>query len=1076
MPLRSNLLTTRRSTFDLPILPFLAPRVFQPWPSRGRSAHSGTAAVQTLPSIDGKGHDYWPENVPSKSERLGGPTLHRVTVRKGRRPNLSLPNERRLEEYPHAVESADSSGGFSNIYSADGQIQGSEGGKESYAGLSEEEEFERRFVEVWGGSKQKQRTPEKDTSLPKRIVDMRPGLRPFKIRRVIFSDVRMEKLQPFKMKRGVFRWRAKNGKAKRSPSLELKTGSIHSEMREGNEGISPSSKLRVRRFLSHGRGILSPGLKLAMYRHRRDKTYERRRRIHLHNQHQVRLLKIPGVRPKMVRWNFARDPNMRFPSRVWHRLFSMLNLRHENFMRGQKMPKLIALSREMLVVESKDDLVSTSDLASIGKFWDTVPKAKRLHLWPQVMLAALRHHPENALGVLSAIYTEPYPPSYAISDSLDFIISHYLRNRENSMTGMAQTLWIEIDALLHNGPPDHVHLSQSSLYLLISHLDLPHIRSLYKSLDELHHPLHLNTLIHLGSRLAKLGDKGFALEILKRINQFDFDFNTPKMLSLCTSILNREDRVLQAGNSDSEVFGFLLQCGIKPNIIIYNVLLSNSLKAGDHETGWKIHDMMTENGIEPDSYTYSILLNDAKWRMDPRAIRRVINLVTEKGIRSSHIITDVLHAIFLQHQQQYWVFDPFPISKDQPPKIFEKMLQVYCDFFHFKPLSRLIPNLTENYPSFNPLDTATLVKEQLMDPPVPTLVIMLTGFLNGLTQSQASLEFYHNFRNLVLAEDAVAAELTKTTHIYNLVLMSFGRFPERLVDCPNVIADMLSPNMTSKSTLDNSPTFHATDSEGDAQSTYDKMSKVTHGASLSGTSNGEAERATEWPDADRSSSESLPSFDTSIPSLPAQEDSRATPTAEQNQVTKPGIILYDHMVTSRPLIKSEASVQFPSNDQTSTPSQHAPKPDVYTWSILLKIFMDQRQPRAAEKVLKMMQERGVTPNQVTWNSLALGYMRMQDSAMTVDAIERLEQAGLQLDHYTKQGLGWIRDRRALIELMKIKDGKSRAKRSAGEGIFLSRLKKALNGEPLNPKRDGRIDNSEGGDEKHHAGVAGASTF
>jgi hypothetical protein len=44
MPLRPTFGTQRWSLRDLPILPFLAPRVFEPWPSRGDHRRNHTVA------------------------------------------------------------------------------------------------------------------------------------------------------------------------------------------------------------------------------------------------------------------------------------------------------------------------------------------------------------------------------------------------------------------------------------------------------------------------------------------------------------------------------------------------------------------------------------------------------------------------------------------------------------------------------------------------------------------------------------------------------------------------------------------------------------------------------------------------------------------------------------------------------------------------------------------------------------------------------------------------------------------------------------------------------------------------
>ncbi|KAG9234395.1 hypothetical protein BJ875DRAFT_16240 [Amylocarpus encephaloides] len=77
-----------------------------------------------------------------------------------------------------------------------------------------------------------------------------------------------------------------------------------------------------------------------------------------------------------------------------------------------------------------------------------------------------------------------------------------------------------------------------------------------------------------------------------------------------------------------------------------------------------------------------------------------------------------------------------------------------------------------------------------------------------------------------------------------------------------------------------------------------------------------------------------------------------------------------------------------------------PKPNEYTWTILLKMFMDHRQPRAAEKVLGMMNERGIKPTRVTYNILVQGYARMEDTRMVVDALDRHARAGFNIDHTT----------------------------------------------------------------------------
>jgi pentatricopeptide repeat protein len=193
--------------------------------------------------------------------------------------------------------------------------------------------------------------------------------------------------------------------------------------------------------------------------------------------------------------------------------------------------------------------------------------------------------------------------------------------------------------------------------------------------------------------------------------------------------------------------------------------------------------------------------------------------------------------------------------------------------------------------------------------------------------------------------------------------MAFGQSTTTLDWCPQIIGDMLSTSAKAFSSQ-----------------------TVTEGANPTSEAIYEADRRTAAYDAEQSSSHRN---EKNAPTL--QSELTSNISASRNPI---------------PTLSSPYST---------------PMPDVYTWSILLHIFMKHGQARAAEKVLTMMEARGVIPNQVTWNSLAAGYARMQDIGMTVGVIDRLEKAGFQADQFTKSGIAQIRDRRALIEAMKAKE-------------------------------------------------------
>ena len=782
--------------------------------------------------------------------------------------------------------------------------------------------------------------------------------------------------------------------------------------------------------------LMSPAKKAALQRYKKQlkaRKASKLRQLRARSQREVHRSKIPKVRPKWIRWTRLRASNFSsWSSGSWHRRFAILNQRNQQFMKGLATPRLIDYRTLKVPQEFKKVLTAHDSSASLKEAWEQIPRAARRQIWPELMIQVLEDSPEKALKVLTATYTLPYPPGYAVVDCLDYIFAFYLQKQQHrtaessgcetasdveiagsfstahevvESTSTEESSVIETASrsdiaaeligtksapyllrvylrLLREGPPDYLHLSQNSIFLLMSNSNVDDMKTLYNTLEEVKHPLHQNTLMQFASLFAQSGETDLAFRILNELNVRGCDFNTPKMLSLCTTLLQRTYRGPDAHVSDSEMFQFMLSSGMRPNIITYNVLLQNELEAGDAETAWQIHELMIENGIEPDAHTYSILLNDAKWRMDPSAIRSVMGHVRKKGIRNAHIVTDVLHAILMLHQREKPTYDISLGDRNHRPAAFARMLQAYRESFYIESLARIIPNFAEKYSTLSTSELSSPHMDYLADPPAPTLVVMITGYLSEL-DSQSAKEFFDHFCALVFAGDSAVAKLMGTTHVWNLILMAFGRFSDRLSDCPKVIGAMISPTLKGAAikanealSLDAGDSTDGEPQSGPDESTVSQENQPTE----SEDSNGEA---------DIQHSE--------------HRSPTASPPPDPSSITPPSPSPHAQSKKNSPLV-----------------TYSVPKPDVFTWSILLKIFIDQGQRRAAEKVLFMMLERGITPNLVTWNTLTFGYSRLQDPARTADVIHRLEEAGLRPDDITMKGLQIIRDRRALIEAMKRK--------------------------------------------------------
>ncbi|KAK3985012.1 hypothetical protein QBC44DRAFT_300064 [Cladorrhinum sp. PSN332] len=109
-----------------------------------------------------------------------------------------------------------------------------------------------------------------------------------------------------------------------------------------------------------------------------------------------------------------------------------------------------------------------------------------------------------------------------------------------------------------------------------------------------------------------------------------------------------------------------------------------------------------------------------------------------------------------------------------------------------------------------------------------------------------------------------------------------------------------------------------------------------------------------------------------------------------------------------------------------------PAPSVYSWSIILNGAMYHRQLEQGVRIMKLMREHGVEPNEVTWNSLIRGFARLQRTAATVTAMKRMEEDGYRADDFTMRAFGSLVDKEGALRMMEgMLEG---MKKNGGEGV------------------------------------------
>lgn len=85
------------------------------------------------------------------------------------------------------------------------------------------------------------------------------------------------------------------------------------------------------------------------------------------------------------------------------------------------------------------------------------------------------------------------------------------------------------------------------------------------------------------------------------------------------------------------------------------------------------------------------------------------------------------------------------------------------------------------------------------------------------------------------------------------------------------------------------------------------------------------------------------------------------------------------------------------------------KPTQQSWSIFLHGFTRHGQLKLAEQVLNYMRSKGIEPNEVTWNTLMIGYAGAQDMEGTLDVLRRMELDSVTWDEWTVNGLRKFQD-------------------------------------------------------------------
>ncbi|ROV96774.1 hypothetical protein VMCG_07884 [Cytospora schulzeri] len=671
-----------------------------------------------------------------------------------------------------------------------------------------------------------------------------------------------------------------------------------------------------------------------------------------------------------------------------------------------------------------------------------------------LLYVALKFVPERAPIVLEALCADTIPHSYMVEDALQYLSMHLGKLDPAGKKAFAVTLAELAGYIIDHSTTQYIQLTQNSIHAIMDALPAEKVASWFKKLIEGEQPLHRYTMLHFARRLARAPEtKLVSLDIMRDLCGGNaLDINTPVGASLCSSILTFEEIDLLAMDEDhvtpAELFQCILDLGLVPNVITYTAIIRDLCLKKELATALDVFEVMRQHGIDPDPYTYSVIINGCKSCGDFDTLIRFAVEARESNIHDPYIWNDLIHATFLACLKE-------PRQKGGPRRprymVWGPMNAIFTRFFDPQPLRPLIAaQLTEvrdwmDLQGIIPtqmkgafVELRPLPPRELWQPSSATLGIMLMGFVRHLPRPYDVIIFYSHFRELLKQGDPTAELLVREqgSLIHDIVLRALLKWKGTLRVMLDIIRDMMRDFDPVAAGTSTSPSATPTSQPPDGSSHVSNAETPLPTEDLSSSSKPEtplpeyspsvsgAEQAfndlEEGVESSPLDAHTSPPVDGPLPfrngaALP--DDSPLVNGTEAHYSHPEEVLDQEHANPESSMADAETTPAGTEPEQAASPPIRHPRPSVHTWSILLKAFMFNQLPGQAEQVIKLMQHHGISPNLVTWNTLAASYAKLGRTKQAVEAMRRLEAAGYKSDDWTLRAFSYISDKGRAIRLM-----------------------------------------------------------
>ncbi|GBF66964.1 hypothetical protein TMEN_9687 [Trichophyton mentagrophytes] len=416
--------------------------------------------------------------------------------------------------------------------------------------------------------------------------------------------------------------------------------------------------------------------------------------------------------------------------------------------------------------------------------WRRLCRTEAARRWPIMILWLLLHSPTQALRFLEATTTRFSPSFPMVADCFIFLERFHIAEFQDSPKLKSRYTRALQHCLRPEVLPYLSRDSQTGFRLYLKYCEHHNLVKCFNYVLRNQKFLSLETLLYFTDLFTKNGDISTALSSLHLlITRFESQkpVRYQKISDRCCNLLKLDRYTRQDdGTISFDILPRILQMGVQPDLSIFNIVVSNALRADDLDTALQIVQLMENQGVTPDSYTHLSILHHAVRLRDHEKVDHVLSKIAKVDSLSTqpHLVSKTLHAMLL-----------FPHNSNPGQKgsmeSFHKMLDVYKKSHQIQPLVDLglVPRSQND----------ELLSASKSPPSSQALNIMITAHLRTRPHADKIWKYFTRFQALVASGHPMITPLISTDYVFNSFLMALRFESQMIYKCFKILNYMLQP-------------------------------------------------------------------------------------------------------------------------------------------------------------------------------------------------------------------------------------------------------------------------------------------